>query len=77
MADRIGSIRKGKQADLLVVDGDPTTDISALSRVRMVMQAGRVVYRARTPINQRSPAEDGSAAPSRGLPHTPGSAGDR
>ena len=51
MADRIGSIRKGKQADLLVVDGDPTTDISALARVRMVMQAGRVVYRALTPIN--------------------------
>ena len=51
MADRIGSIRQGKQADLLVVDGDPTTDISALARVRMVMQAGRVVYRAKTPIN--------------------------
>jgi imidazolonepropionase-like amidohydrolase len=51
MADRIGSIRKGKQADLFVVDGDPTTDISALARVRMVMQAGRVVHRAKTPIN--------------------------
>jgi imidazolonepropionase-like amidohydrolase len=51
MADRIGSIRKGKQADLLVVDGDPTANISALARVRMVMQAGRVVYRAITPIN--------------------------
>ncbi|MGD9063222.1 MAG: amidohydrolase family protein [Desulfobacterales bacterium] len=46
MADRIGSIRKGKQADLLVVDGDPTTDISALARVRMVMRAGRIIYRA-------------------------------
>ena len=46
MAAQIGSIRKGKQADLLVVDGDPTADISALSRVRMVMQAGRIVYRA-------------------------------
>ena len=77
MADRIGSIRKGKQADLLVVDGDPTTDMSALSRVRMVMQAGRVVYCAITPINQRSPAEHGAAAPSRGIPDIPGSAGDR
>ncbi len=45
MADLIGSIRQGKQADLLLVDGDPTTDISALSRVRMVMQAGRIVYK--------------------------------
>lgn len=45
MADLIGSIRQGKQADLLLVDGDPTTDISALSRVRMVMQAGRIVFK--------------------------------
>ena len=44
LEDRIGSIQPGKQADLLVVDGDPTSDISALSRVRMVMQAGRTVF---------------------------------
>lgn len=43
LADRIGSIGVGKQADLLVVDGDPLADISALERVRMVMRAGRVV----------------------------------
>jgi imidazolonepropionase-like amidohydrolase len=42
--DRIGSIQPGKQADLLVVDGDPTADIAALSRVRLVMQAGRIVF---------------------------------
>ncbi|CAB1056819.1 hypothetical protein D1BOALGB6SA_1558 [Olavius sp. associated proteobacterium Delta 1] len=44
MEGRIGSIQPGKQADLLVVDGDPTTDITALSRVRLVMQAGRIVF---------------------------------
>ncbi len=44
MEDRIGSIQAGKQADLLVIDGDPTTDISALSRVRLVMLAGRTVF---------------------------------
>lgn len=42
--DQIGSIQPGKQADLLVVDGDPTTDISALSRVRLVMLAGRTIF---------------------------------
>jgi len=44
MEDRIGSIQPGKQADLVVVDGDPTADITALSRVRLVMQAGRIVH---------------------------------
>ena len=44
MEDQIGSIHPGKQADLLVVDGNPAEDISALSRVRMVMQAGRIAF---------------------------------
>jgi len=42
--DTLGTIQVGKQADLLVVDGDPTEDIAALSQVRLVMQAGRVAY---------------------------------
>jgi imidazolonepropionase-like amidohydrolase len=44
LESRIGSLGEGRQADLLVVDGDPTTDISALSLVRMVIQAGRIVF---------------------------------
>jgi len=43
LADHIGSIGVGKQADLFVVDGNPLADISALKKVRMVMQAGQVV----------------------------------
>lgn len=45
LEDQIGSIRNGKQADLVIVEGDPTDNIAALSRVRMVMQAGRPVFR--------------------------------
>jgi imidazolonepropionase-like amidohydrolase len=36
----IGTLEKGKAADLLVVAGDPTTSIGNLRRVRQVMHGG-------------------------------------
>ena len=42
MADRIGSIAPGYEADLIAVDGDPLKDITALERVAFVMKGGRV-----------------------------------
>ena len=41
--DHIGSLEKGKFADLIAVSGNPLTDISELQRVRFVMKGGWVV----------------------------------
>jgi imidazolonepropionase-like amidohydrolase len=38
----IGAVKPGMFADLIAVDGDPSTDISALRRVKFVMKAGTV-----------------------------------
>jgi imidazolonepropionase-like amidohydrolase len=42
LADR-GVIAPGRRADLLIVEGDPLTDLASLERVRAIMQAGRWV----------------------------------
>jgi imidazolonepropionase-like amidohydrolase len=41
--DKIGSIDKGKYADLIAVSGDPLTDITELGKVKFVMKGGEVV----------------------------------
>jgi imidazolonepropionase-like amidohydrolase len=41
--DEVGSLEPGKKADLLVVDGDPTSDITALRNVQIVMLGGEIV----------------------------------
>jgi imidazolonepropionase-like amidohydrolase len=41
--DRIGSIEKGKFADIIAVSGDPMKDITELERVKFVMKGGQVI----------------------------------
>ena len=42
LQDRIGRVAPGLLADLIAVDGDPTQDISAVWRVKLVMKGGVV-----------------------------------
>lgn len=44
MADQIGSIAPGLQADIIALDGDPLKDITAVERVVFVMKGG-IVYK--------------------------------
>lgn len=43
IASETGTLTPGKAADIVAVDGDPQADIGALTRVRFVMAAGRIV----------------------------------
>lgn len=45
LADQIGSLASGKQADLIAVRGDPLADVTVLTRVSFVMKGG-VVYKS-------------------------------
>jgi imidazolonepropionase-like amidohydrolase len=44
--NRLGSIRQGNDADLLIVDGNPLEDINAIERVSIVFFKGENVDRA-------------------------------
>ena len=42
LSARIGTIAPGKDADIIAVDGDPTSDVRLLEKVGFVMKSGRV-----------------------------------
>ena len=42
--DRLGLIEKGKLADIIAVDGDPTKDVKSMGKMKFVMKNG-VVYK--------------------------------
>ena len=49
----LGSIEPGKIADIIVVNGNPLFDITALSHVEIVMKDGRI-YKGEPPSDPKS-----------------------
>jgi imidazolonepropionase-like amidohydrolase len=47
--NQIGTIEKGKFADIIAVSGNPLTDVSEMERVRFVMKGGMVIKNALPP----------------------------
>jgi imidazolonepropionase-like amidohydrolase len=43
IAEKVGTLEKGKLADIVAIPGDPTTDITATERVSFVMKEGKIV----------------------------------
>ena len=43
MQDRIGSVERGREADLIAVRGDPLADLEAMESVDLVMKGGVLV----------------------------------
>ncbi|MEE8297371.1 MAG: amidohydrolase family protein [Hyphomicrobium sp.] len=43
LSGELGTLKAGKLADIVIIDGDPLTDISDLENVAVVIQGGRVI----------------------------------
>src|SRR5687768_2290027 len=41
--DRLGTVEKGKLADLIVVEGDPLANLDALHDLRLIMKGGKII----------------------------------
>ena len=50
IAQKVGTLEKGKLADIIAMPGDPTSDITATERVTFVMKEGKIIRQGpRTP----------------------------
>jgi imidazolonepropionase-like amidohydrolase len=43
VAQKVGTLEKGKLADVIAIPGDPTSDIAATERIFFVMKEGRII----------------------------------
>ena len=43
---RKGTVAAGRDADLVVLEADPATDVAAFAKVAATIREGRIIYRA-------------------------------
>jgi imidazolonepropionase-like amidohydrolase len=60
IAQKVGTLEKGKLADIVAMPGDPTSDITATERVSFVMKEGKII--------RNGPVQPQSAAASADVP---------
>ncbi len=61
---RMGTVEPGKLADFVLVDEDPTTDVSRLAEVSMVMKGGQVIDRSTLHLAGEQPPRPDVRVPS-------------
>ena len=49
IAQKVGTLEKGKLADVIAMSGDPTSDITATERVSFVMKEGKIIRQGPRP----------------------------
>jgi imidazolonepropionase-like amidohydrolase len=60
IAQKVGTLEKGKLADVVAMPGDPTTDITATERVSFVMKEGKIIRNGpvTAPAHARSTSDE-------------------
>lgn len=61
---RMGAVEPGKLADLVLVNDDPTTDVSRLSDISMVMKGGQIIDRSALHLAGERPSRTADERPS-------------
>jgi imidazolonepropionase-like amidohydrolase len=64
VAQKLGTLEKGKLADIIAMPGDPTVDITATERVSFVMKEGKIIRNgpASAPPHARSTSDEAISA---------------
>ncbi len=65
IANKVGTLEKGKLADIVAVPGDPTQYITATERVTFVMKEGKIIRNGTPPfqVSARSTSEEPASLP--------------